>query len=92
MQDHKFSFLLARAEKLQTRMERSLEAIANFARYAEEFAALHKTAATIEARARIEELLRLNKQTAAVLKRSLFVTDGHVPGDDREGTSPLAQS
>ena len=69
--------------KLHERIEKSQVAIARFAAIVEEYRALRSDLAPGPARQRLEELIKLNEDTAAILKRSLVITEGDLSREER---------
>jgi hypothetical protein len=63
------------SQKIHDRIEKSQEAIQRFARINEEYRTLQKEVSPGPARARIDELIRLNNATAAVVKRGLILSE-----------------
>lgn len=62
-------------QDMHARMEKSMAAIASFARIAEDFKIIRKAAATTEARDRIDRLIKLNQETMDAVKRGLLVNE-----------------
>jgi len=70
--------------KLYERIEKSQEAIARFARMTEEYRKMRASVPAGPARLRIDDLIRLNEATAAILKRTLVITEGDLSRAERE--------
>jgi hypothetical protein len=66
---------LERIDALRRRVEHCQEAIATFARIQEELLAIRKASALGLARARVDAVLKLNRETTAVLRRSLVIAE-----------------
>src|SRR5688500_14405846 len=79
------------SERAERRIEKSLESLATFARIGEELVAMRATTAAGVAMERLEKMIQLNRETHAVVKRSLLIAEGDLarqkPGADSD--SPL---
>jgi hypothetical protein len=64
-----------RADRIQARIDRSQDAAATFARVGEEFKAMRKATPAGPARDRLDKLIELNSQTAAVVRRTLAINE-----------------
>jgi hypothetical protein len=76
-----------KTELLHDRMDKSLEAIATFARIGEEFKMLRKAAATSGERERVDQLIKLNTDTMAAVKRGLMLTEDDIGRSERRTPS-----
>ena len=65
-------------DRAEWRLERSLEAIATFARIGEEFLALRAATPPGPDRDRIDRMIKLNQDTLAAVNRSLMITEGDI--------------
>jgi hypothetical protein len=65
----------SKADRIHDRIEKSEQAAATFARIGEEFKAMRKDTAAGPARDRLDRLIELNDQTAAVVRRTLAINE-----------------
>jgi hypothetical protein len=77
----------ASQEKIHERIEKSQAAIARFARMSAEYRQMQKDLPVGPARQRIDDLIKLNDDTAALLHRGLLITEGDLSRAQRQGTS-----
>lgn len=64
------------SERAEQRIERSLAAVATFARIGEDFIAMRAATAAGVAMERLERVIQLNRETHPVVKRSLLIAEG----------------
>jgi hypothetical protein len=76
-----------KTDLLHERMEKSLEAIATFARIGEEFRMLRNAATTAGERERVDQLIKLNTDTMAAVKRGLMLTEEDIGRNERHTPS-----
>jgi hypothetical protein len=62
-------------DRAERRLEKSVEAVATFARIGEEFLAIRAATAPGPARDRIDRMIQLNQETLAAVKRSLIISE-----------------
>jgi hypothetical protein len=63
-------------ERAEQRIEKSLVAMATFARIGEELLAMRAATAAGAAMERLERMIQLNRDTHAAVKRSLMIAEG----------------
>lgn len=73
----------AETQKIHERMERSQEAIDRFARIVDDYRAIKKLTPDAKARERLDDLIKLNNDTLALLKRGLVISEGDLSRSER---------
>jgi hypothetical protein len=73
----------SKTTKFHERIEKSQAAIERFARMAEEYRSMRKELAPGAPRERLNELIKLNEDTAALIKRSLVIKEGDLCRQER---------